>query len=866
MSDEYHSEPLQTVKPSPLLMVLAAWLLLIITITIPLTAQQNGATMTVKGNVRQAQTAEPIPGAVVRVQSLKKGAIVLPNGTFTMTLPKGRAGERYTVRISAINYQPLEFTIAADSLQTAPLVIQMKSSSVLLANVEVVAELSPRTIVQRAVKRIEEQRKNLRTFTALVYRKNNMTIDADVIGISDYQRERNHYSITESFERIYSQYQPDRLNHMVLLQRRQSANASDRKIPLLEEVCDLTADELQFMTTHLKLPLGAGSMDSYTYNLRGREDYQGDTVFVIDFQPASRIFPGFRGTMEIAEDDYTVRTIHLQLTERSTIPFFKTLAINQEFKPFWDKKTGVEFWLPVRQDARTEANIELVKWIAELGATIATTSVLNDVRVNVSIPDSLLKPIQYVDPNRDEVAAGKPNPNQVTKRQDGFLTVAADADSIKDEYWSDTKLRQLTTQDSIIYARADSLSRELTAAQNAREGVFNTISRFNLGDDATVWLNPVWNPTRVTGALYGADATLFWHNTSINGNFGISLQGAKTAALSIKHDLLRTKQESLTLFGYAFSRMAQVQEQPVISRSLVLMSGGVNLTNLFYSDFSDFYREDGFTAGIAGRVGDWGFGLAPRISHHTPLQTLYSDRRYNVPAYEGSFRTVQGELSWNYPFITVALPIAGEKTDLGFRMTGVYGEEKMTNLTFYRTEISGRLVQPTFHTGYTPMYLAINATVGLASDNTPVQSRFVMQRRLPFMGLFNDFSTTDINLYGGTRYVMVQAEHGFSDVLWRWLGLPTFEGRGVELIARAATARYDLPVAPPAEGMLMPTNGWYSEVGLGVSRIPTFISDAIYARVDVMFGVGNRAAGRFGVNLAVSLPVELLALVGIFQQ
>jgi hypothetical protein len=836
----------------------------------PVAAQQAQNSILIEGHILDAESGEPASGTTLQIRSIRRGTFASGSGHFRMSIPKGLQGSQYTLMASGIGYEADSINVSAEKSSTNIIFrLSQKTKGMLTDSVIVLAEITPRSLVRMAIDRLMIQRGRMNTMTGSIYKKALVNTEADMIGISERQRERIRNSITESFEKIYYRNTPTPLQHTVLEFKKQSANVSpDRTVPMLDQLYDLTQDELQFVTTHLTLPLSRRGLDKYDFTLKGVETYHNDSVYVISFTPASMLTPGFTGIMRFSKDDHTMRMIDMQISSGARIPYFDNVHIYQEFTPVIDMR-GNKYWLPEKQTTYSEANVELVKWLAEFGCKVSVNTTITDRSVNNELSAKAFVPGTFIQ------SANSPLPDStlaytIERTANEWYTIMPSAyKGMKNQEleWTDDDRFRLSSADSAIYARGDSLSAMLTRSEQAREGIFNTITNFNLSPTATLWLNPVWNKTRVTGYLYGADATLFLHNTSYNLNAATGPDGQSTLGFSVKHDLERNYNSLITLFGYGFSRMATVQEQPVISRWLAVIAGGVNITNILYSDFVDFYRETGFTAGISGRKGLWDFGIAPRWSRQEPGQTKLEGERTNIQANAGDFFTVQSELAWNFPFITVSFPIAGEKTMVGFRMTGLYGREFTNGYSFGRSDLSLRLVQPTFKSGYTPMYLAINTTIGMATDNTPIQYRFVLQRRYPFMGLYSDFSTSAINRYGGTRFVTIQAEHGFSDILWRWLGLPVFQGRGIELIARAATTRYDLTgQPPPAPGMLTETGGWYSEIGFGVSRIPTFLSDAIYGRIDAMWGIGNLAKGNFAVNYAVSVPLELLSLIGILQQ
>jgi hypothetical protein len=130
-------------------------------------------------------------------------------------------------------------------------------------------------------------------------------------------------------------------------------------------------------------------------------------------------------------------------------------------------------------------------------------------------------------------------------------------------------------------------------------------------------------------------------------------------------------------------------------------------------------------------------------------------------------------------------------------------------------------------------------------------------RTFPVFGQTNQFATIGINRYAGTEYGTLHAEHNFSDLWWRAIGLPgLLFGRGVDLIGRfsATTVTQGATAVVPGQ-YFDSTNGYYMEAGLAVSRIPSYFSDLIFLRVDARWPVGPLASqGSFGWIVTLSSP------------
>ena len=93
-------------------------------------------------------------------------------------------------------------------------------------------------------------------------------------------------------------------------------------------------------------------------------------------------------------------------------------------------------------------------------------------------------------------------------------------------------------------------------------------------------------------------------------------------------------------------------------------------------------------------------------------------------------------------------------------------------------------------------------------------------------------------------------EFNTTDLWWRAMGLPTYNGRGVELILAGGSTRF---IQGHPTGYLGTGDLWYSEAGIALSRIPLFLTDLVSGRVDLRYGLGP--LGKFGANFTLVLPM-----------
>lgn len=801
--------------------------------------------ITIEGKITDATTGTPIPGASIRCLGINKGTYSSPRGVFRIALPPGT----HKVRISSLSYETLETYFNTDSTSIHR---KLNPSAVLLKGVEVVAEIPASEIIKRAIAKKQENQARLKTSAGVYYTKVSAEFDAKLPGANTSEIERNRYSILETFSRIYERFAPEHQRHTTLLQRRQSANiASQNNLAVVSEFFNFLRDRVKIATTELPTPLASDALDVYDYQLRERRSINGTLVYALAFQPKSKLFPGFEGTLHIADKTYSIVEADIKPTEQTSILFVKTLHYIQKFEPFIDStnRHNDEIWVPTYLQTQVEFNAEILRWVANFQGKFRATTIVSEITINQALPDSLFIQRQQ-DSQATELRQGA-----VTFRSNrnnrGIFTVAQDADSIKPEFWQANALTELSTDEAELYRRADSVVKATPAEdpQPSSPPLF-TLLQFQLGTQATLGLNPVVDYTRVSSFLWGVEPILRWNHFRLNSRAALGSNGENIGQASFGYDLVHAPNFYTTIFGSVFSRFTAIQQR--FSLNNLANPFGIGLNNLVFGAYSDFYREEGWTAGVGVSAGRFAASFAPSVVRHRTRTTIVEGERQNLTIQDGAYTLLRGELQWNMgqpfgPFITA---VGG--ADIGAQISGMIGTNQETREEFRRAELLVNLIQPTFTTGYVPMYFSVMFSAGVATDNTPRQAQFFMRRRYPVFGQPDELLTPPINAFGGTSYLSVVAEHNFSDLLWRWIGLPTYNGRGPEFIARVGSARYDHPFV--TFGNPEATPDWYSELGLGISRIPTFISDFFYARADLMWGIGALGSGNFGFSFSLSLP------------
>jgi hypothetical protein len=304
----------------------------------------------------------------------------------------------------------------------------------------------------------------------------------------------------------------------------------------------------------------------------------------------------------------------------------------------------------------------------------------------------------------------------------------------------------------------------------------------------------------------------------------------------------------LSLVAAIFSRPStfyNVQDYPVLYNTIS--------SALFHTDYYDYYLSDGWRGAVSfSWMGARLYGQAEFIQQQSLNKTtntsIFSDKlwRENPGITEGRYiRSIlgitysRGNL-FGYEGLNMSLIAEGAIIS--------YEPDKEQHKSF-DSKLSFTI--PTFSTGYSRMMLNLTGRFGIGSDELPVQYQFAMPTGLLPFGSGDIFYSAPIASFGGIKYFSYHATFNLTDLWWRAIGIPLYEGRGMDLILGASAGRF---INESGSFYTGTASDYYYEAGFGLSRIPTFISNVIYLSFDARWGLGDIARGRFGWGLGISLP------------
>lgn len=796
------------------------------------------------GMIVDSASGEPLAGASIRAEGRSTGTYTGNKGTFR--LPLSVTTKHLVIRSIGYKERRIEMPASHSNVRIA-----VASSGVSLRGVNVVADITPEEVIRRAIERRDANTNRIRTVVSSLYSKVRFALDLGGIGRSNQQQQD---VILETFSTISERRQPEYRKHVRIEQRRQTANIpAQENTAVFDEFFDFTQDELNILRTRLVTPLGKEALSKYTYAITGKSTLDSQVVYELSFAPRSRLFPGFEGTLSIVDGTYQIIAATFAPSQETSFPFLKGLNFVQRYDRVQDS-----IWMPTYQQTTASIKINLITGLMAVKANVAAQTNISSMDVNVDIPDSLFAPKRLSRADSIALAEAADMAGGVeidTPRV--RIDVDSTADSLRPEYWKSHAFSEQSEEEMKVYARQDSIKKSGGNDEAEQSGPLSgsmfTLARFG---DAVIGLDPLFNYSSISQTVYGASITARLSPVRLVLSGGVGAGDTRFGRAAMDATIYRSRRTSVGVSGSIYSSLSSIQA----AKSTQLSFSSIDVANLLYPEYQDFYRRDGFALGAQLRSRWMSATLEGSWSRHINMPLLDSLPRPRVLAAPGDYQVVSMTLQAPRTSPIIALFSDGSDPVSGMGMVhGVVGRETASGSSFWSVDASATVRLATYETGYAPMQLALTLAGGLQDVLTPVQYRFVAMRAFPVFGTLSDMATININAFAGTEFVRIGAEHNFTDLWWRAIGLPGLVfGRGVDLIgvfnAISTTNRAGANVPGVSFDS---TNGVYMEAGVGLARIPTFISDFLMLRLDARWPVGPlMRSGSFGWIVSLSSPLQ----------
>lgn len=760
----------------------------------------------VEGRVVDAQTGEPVAGASVVALRGQRGSYSSARGFFRLLLQQPED----TLLVRSLGYAearvPIGFPGAALEIRLQPLSLE-------LAPVRVTAELSAEEIIHNAQLRRQLNWQRVQTAEVLLYSKLVVAVGGQGVSLWGQRaaEEDSSFAILETFSRYY--YDAQRGQRAVILQRRQTRNVPPQVNTLVfGALGSLYQERVDFFTVSIPSPIGPEALERYRFRVRERKLWGRERlVYVLELEPRGRLYPAFEGEIGIVDSTFALVYADVRPSGSTALPFLRQVRFLQRCEPI-----GQEIWFPTFAEVSGVFDAVALQGVLQLGGWFKLSRIATEVRCNEPLPDSLFAVRQPVQ-------------------------VAPFADSVRAEFWQRSALTELSPQEVEIYRRMDSVGQRT-------------------GESGQGWLSelfslPFGRFTRVTGVQLGVAPRIRFGGVEASGVLAYAFarsvwEGWGQLAVGLGRTPLR-----FAVRGFAWTGpMGWERTYAEAVTSVVAAVLG--------QDYYDWvYREGGAVEGqvalpwasAVGIVRLEGFrlvGLPVRVERSLFGRTAF---RANPVAAEGRYRVGVVAFRWGdgAEGLSLRFPPPGVHTDGAVEaVAGRWQDSTGGWRSFWGAVLRMQLELPTFSTGgYLPMKLRVWAEVGEGRE-VPLPYVFRLRTTAGFLGRLGHLVTAPTGVYGGRRLWSIALEHGFSDLWWRALGLPTVRGRGPELSLTAAAAQ-----TLRAEGTPYRATGkaLYAELGVGIGRLPLLVTELFTGRVDICAGVGPLARHRWGAAFTVML-------------
>ncbi len=767
----------------PALVVLVA--ISILTAARPANAQE---VRPVQGRVLDEATGAPLPATNIAVLGTNRGTITNTDGAWFIMLPRGA----HTLVFSYVGY-------ASDTLRVAPegpVTYLARLRRILLENppLTIYGADPARAILRRAIAAKDSLRAGLESYRFEAYTRGTITREDSIAGISE--------SFTTGYWKLGERLREE------IRQRRTTENLPDvTGIQGVLGIQDFSADDIEVAGNRYIGPLHPDALKWYDPVLLETEWRDGQEVYRIALEPASRLVPLLRGEVRIAEGSWALVGIDLRPAETIPIPFVKDLAIHWR-QGFRRQQEG--YWLP--GELRLVGGMTIVIGpisIPRMG--IDQTSILYAYEVNVPIPDSIFA--------RTEAVMALPE--------------AAEVDSL---YWERNVFLPLTQREEVAYTRLDST--QTLERQFAPEGFGMTFTgdeegaTLGLGRDsgpvgeALGWLLQgldLWY-SRVEGTHLGyrVDVTPFGGPLTLRARGGQGLS-AELWSWETVADL------TLGQVGFTAAWYDRVAASPDAGFYPTLLNTA--MTVLMKEDYPDYHRSRGLRLGLTGRIpldtdmpSDVRLELYGAGERHRTLPVVTD---WSLFRRDGLSRpnpvAEEGEVDRWGAVLSVGRPEsdAGIMTGRGLRLWAERGSGVLDGVDRDWTRLDGVLsfAVPTLTARwFFPPQLVVRLAGGWSEGPLPVQLWGAPETSLGLYGPQGGLRAADPREFTGTRYASATVEHNFRNLLFRTLGLHHWADRGLEILVHggAAAARRDLPGGTT---LRLPVDGVDYEAGVGLGRL-----------------------------------------------
>jgi hypothetical protein len=723
-------------------------------------------TVTLSGSIKDAVTGEALAAASIRVIGTSRGTIANANGEYRISLPHGE----YALAFVFIGYKT--DTMHISITRTLEIDVRLTPAPVQMAMVEIVGEDPAMAIMRKVIANKHKWMDTLHTYQFESFTR------------QVFRRDTAIASIMEAYSTGYWQ-KGDTLRE-IIKQKRQTENISVTKnFAAVGGIVNFYDDDIRFGGYIFVGPTSHEAFEYYNFTLEKTRHRQGTDIFIIRITPKTRTTPLFDGSISISDESFALVGVEVSPNESFAIPLINEihLTYGQQFELMENR-----YWMPV--DIRIKGTLKIGIMGLDLPQIgIETNSAIYEYHINEPIPDSIFQ-----------------KPRRI---------VAKEADQLDSTFWAQHEVLPLTSEEDSAYQNLDST--QTLEKQFKPTGVLATIG--NLNNSFLKYIDLRFN--RVEGLFTGwqIEEDSVFRRLKISTSLGYGFSDKKPkGSLRVEYFFSENRKTSL-----AIHLMRSISQMPDKGTYAEFALGPSAL--LYKDDYLDyFYSSGGEVLFDARPLSSLSTEIGVRsVSERSAFQnsdfSLFNQNRHyrsNPNIKEGMLRSFIAKVRYGddpVPLNLLATNYAEIELECSNKSLlpshSSFVRAGLKTEYHFKTLFRRNMFAPT---------LSLKIVAGTLNGDLPPQRMFSLESPQSGLAGLGSLRGIAVNEFAGDQQAAFSLEHNFRSIPFLWLNIPFLYKNNIEIITFANCAHAWTSSSVPSI-YNRPTNGWYSEAGIGISRI-----------------------------------------------
>jgi hypothetical protein len=723
-------------------------------------------TFTVSGTVKDVATGEALAAASIRVVGTSRGTIANVNGEYRLSLAQGN----YMLAFVFIGYKT--DTMRVNVTRTLEIDVRLTPSPVQMAEVEIVGEDPAMEIMRKVIANKKKWMDTLHTYQFESFTRQVLRMDTAIA------------SITEAYTTGYWQ-KGDTLREIVK-QKRQTENIpGTQNLASVGGIMNFYDDDIRFTGYVFVGPTSHEAFEYYNFTLEKTQHRQGTDIFVIRITPRTRTTPLFHGSISISDESFALVGIEVSPNEAFTIPFVHEvqLTYGQQFELMENR-----YWMPV--DIRIKGTLEIGMMGLDLPKIgIEANSAIYEYRINVPIPDTIFqKPRRFV---------------------------AKEADQLDSAFWAQHEVLPLTSEEASAYQKLDS-------TQTLEKQFKPTGALVILGDLSNSFLKYIdLRFNRVEGLFIGGqiEHDSVFHRVKLSASLGYGVSDKKPKG-HLSAEYFFDKNRRISLAVRLMQSISQMPDKEMYAEFALGLSAF-----LFKDGYLDYFYSSGWEALFRAKLlrqlsTEIGIRCISEQSafKNSDFSLFYYGRRSrpNPSIKEGMLRSLTTKVRYGSdPFPLNLIAINYAEAEVEYSNSSILPSHSNFVRTTIRTEYHFKTF---FQRNMFAPTLSLKMAAGTLTGDLPPQRMYALESPLSRLAGLGSLRGVVVNEFAGDQQVTFSLEHNFRSIPFLWLNIPFLYKNNIEIITLVNCARVWTSSSVPSI-YNHPTTGWYSEAGIGISRI-----------------------------------------------